>query len=221
MRERERRRCRCDFRQRRQRGSRRADIDAVVEVQLPHDFHERRNRLRISLLQRNVGAAQRLGQPRDLEAGIVFGRVEPPLRQGLADSASDRPPTDSSWCGFGQVDGGDLVGGQEDAIASVAAHGPYGDAFAPDAFSRLIPGRLPWRPHAICFTRPRAWTSDFFVFALRSRRTPKLKEAETNRAPQTPVVDVVAGQVQGGGRSAPQFGRLASTEASRFRVTVR
>ena len=70
--------------------SRRADIDAVVEVQLPHDFQERRDRLQVSLLQRNVGAAQRLGQPRDLEAGIVLRRIEPPLRQGLTDSATNR-----------------------------------------------------------------------------------------------------------------------------------
>jgi hypothetical protein len=66
--------------------------------------------------------------------------------------------------GFGQVDGGDLVGGQEDAIASVAAHGPYGDAFAPDAFSRLIPGRLPWRPHAICFHAAKSLDVRFFRF---------------------------------------------------------
>ena len=53
--------------------------DAVVEVQLPHDFQERRNRIQVSLLQRNVGAAQRLGQPLDLEAGVVLRRIEPAL----------------------------------------------------------------------------------------------------------------------------------------------
>ena len=70
--------------------SRRADIDAVVEVQLPHDLHERRDRLQVSRLERKVGAAQRLGEPRDLETGIVFGRIEPALRQGLTDRATDR-----------------------------------------------------------------------------------------------------------------------------------
>lgn len=34
--------------------------------------------------------------------------------------------------GFGQVDGGDLVGGEEDAVATVAADRPDGDAFAPE-----------------------------------------------------------------------------------------
>lgn len=32
------------------------------------------------------------------------------------------------------LNGGDLVGGEEDAIASVAAHRPCGDAFAPEGF---------------------------------------------------------------------------------------
>jgi hypothetical protein len=68
MRERKRRSCRRDLRQRRRCSeSPGANIDAMVEVQLPHDFHERRDRLQVSLLQRNVGAAQRLGQPRNLE----------------------------------------------------------------------------------------------------------------------------------------------------------
>jgi hypothetical protein len=93
MRERKRRRCRREVRRRQRRGSSRAEIDAVVEVQLPHDFHERRNRAQISLLQRNVGAAQRLGQPRDLEAGLVLRRIGPPLRQGLTDGATNRRRT--------------------------------------------------------------------------------------------------------------------------------
>jgi hypothetical protein len=50
-----------------------------------------------------------------------------------------------------------------------------------------------------------------------SAATPKLKEAETNGTPKTPVVDIAAGWVQGGGRSAPQFGRVAPIEAPRFR----
>jgi hypothetical protein len=78
------------FRQRPRRGSCRANIDAAVQIELPHDFHKRRNRLQIHLLQRNVGATQRLGQPRDLETGIVFGRIELSLRQGLTDSATNR-----------------------------------------------------------------------------------------------------------------------------------
>src|ERR1700722_17318536 len=91
MRERKWRSRRRDFRQRRRRGEKRpADIDAVVEVQLSHHFQEWSNRLQISLLQRNVGAAQRLGQSRDLEAGIVLRLIEPPLRQGLTDSATNR-----------------------------------------------------------------------------------------------------------------------------------
>ncbi|HWY82813.1 MAG TPA: pilus assembly protein TadG-related protein [Roseiarcus sp.] len=61
-----------------------------ASAQLPHNFHERRNRLQVSVLQRNVGAAQRLGQPGDLEAGVVLRRIEPPLRQGLTDSATNR-----------------------------------------------------------------------------------------------------------------------------------
>jgi hypothetical protein len=60
--------------------------------------------------------------------------------------------------------GGDLVGGEEDAVASFAAHGPYGDAFAPDASSRLIPGRLPWRPNAICFHADKGLEVRFFCF---------------------------------------------------------
>src|SRR6185437_15129387 len=44
----------------------------------------------VSVLQRNVGAAQRLGQPRNLDAGIVLRRIETPFRQGLADSATNR-----------------------------------------------------------------------------------------------------------------------------------
>jgi hypothetical protein len=47
-----------------------------VEVQLPHNFHELRDRIQVSLLQRNIGAAQGLGQPRDLQTGIVLGRIE-------------------------------------------------------------------------------------------------------------------------------------------------
>src|SRR5947208_1184557 len=89
MRERK-RRCRRDFGLRPRRAARRAKSDSVVEIELPHDFHKRRNRLQISLLERNVRAAQRLGQPRDLEASIVFGRIEPSLRQGLTDSATNR-----------------------------------------------------------------------------------------------------------------------------------
>ena len=81
MRERKRRRCRCDFLHcSRWSQARWTNIDAVVEVQLPHNIHERRDRLQISLLQGNVGATQRLGQPRDLEMGIVFWRIELPLR---------------------------------------------------------------------------------------------------------------------------------------------
>lgn len=68
------------------RGSRRADVDAVIEGQLPHELHERRDRLQVSLLKRSVGQAQRLGQPRDLRR-VVLG--EPPRRQGLTDSAAD------------------------------------------------------------------------------------------------------------------------------------
>ena len=79
MRERKRRSRRRDFRRRRRRGERPADIDAVVEVQLSHHFQERSNRLQVSLLQRNVGAAQCLGQPGDLEAGVVRRRIELPL----------------------------------------------------------------------------------------------------------------------------------------------
>jgi len=44
-------------RRRRRSEPRWADIDAVIEVQLPHHFQERRNRLQVSLLERNVGAA--------------------------------------------------------------------------------------------------------------------------------------------------------------------
>jgi hypothetical protein len=87
VRERKRRSRRRDFR-RRGEGRRAAKINAVVEVQLPHDFQERRDCFQVSLLQRNVGAAQRLGQPGDLEAGVVLRRIEPPLRQGLTDSAT-------------------------------------------------------------------------------------------------------------------------------------
>ena len=91
MRERKWRSRRRDFRQRRRRDKQRpADIDAVVEVQLSHHFQERSNRLQVSLLQRNVGAAQRLGQSRDLEARVVLRRIEPPLRQGLTDRAPNR-----------------------------------------------------------------------------------------------------------------------------------
>ena len=91
MSERKRRRCGRDFRRRRRRGEpRRADIDAVVEIQLAYDFQERPNRLQVSLFQRNIGAAQRLGQPYDFEAGVVLRRIEPPLRQGLTNSATNR-----------------------------------------------------------------------------------------------------------------------------------
>ena len=71
-------------------GDHAARIDVVVEVQLPHDFQERRNRLQVSLFQRNVGAAQRLDQPCDLEAGVVLRRIEPSFRQGLTDRATNR-----------------------------------------------------------------------------------------------------------------------------------
>jgi hypothetical protein len=64
-------------------------MDAVVEVELPHHLQERRNRLQVSLLQRNVGAAQRLRQPRNLEAGVVLRRIELALGQRLADRATD------------------------------------------------------------------------------------------------------------------------------------
>jgi hypothetical protein len=87
LRERKRRSRRRDFRRRGERR-RAAKINAVVEVQLPHDFQKRRDRLQVSFLQRNVGAAQRLGQPGDLEAGVVRRRIELPLRQGLTDSAT-------------------------------------------------------------------------------------------------------------------------------------
>src|SRR3984957_4223244 len=91
MRERKRRNCRRDVRQRRRWSeSRGANIDAVVEIKLPHALHEWRNRLQVSLLQRNVGAAQRLGQPGHLEAGVVLRRIELPLRQGLTDRATHR-----------------------------------------------------------------------------------------------------------------------------------
>jgi hypothetical protein len=36
--------------------------------------------------------------------------------------------------GFDQVDGGDVVGGEEDALASVAARWSDRDAFAPEGF---------------------------------------------------------------------------------------
>jgi len=104
--------------------------------------------------------------------------------------------------GFGQVDGGDLVGGEEDAIASVVAHGPYGDAFVLDAFSRLILGRLPSRPNAICFHAAKGLDVRFFCFrttdprSLRGRFGRELKEAETNGAPKTPVVDIAAGRLK-------------------------
>ena len=88
MRERKPRSRRRDFRRR--GGDHAARIDVVVEVQLPHDFQERRNRLQVSLFQRNVGAAQRLDQPCDLEAGVVLRRIEPPFRQGLTDRATNR-----------------------------------------------------------------------------------------------------------------------------------
>jgi hypothetical protein len=73
--------------------SRGADMDAVVEIKLPHNFHEWRNRLQVSLLQRNVGAAQRFGQPRNLESSVVLRRIELALGQRLADRATDRRQT--------------------------------------------------------------------------------------------------------------------------------
>jgi hypothetical protein len=51
MRERKWRNRRRDFLRRGERW-RAAKINAVIEVQLPHDFQERRNRLQVSLLQR-------------------------------------------------------------------------------------------------------------------------------------------------------------------------
>jgi hypothetical protein len=76
MRERKRRSCRRGARQpRRWSESRGANMNAVVEIKLADDFHERLNRLQVSLLQRSVGAAQRLCQPRDLEAGVVLRRI--------------------------------------------------------------------------------------------------------------------------------------------------
>jgi len=94
MRERERQSSRRDFRRRGRRGEPRgAHMDAVVEVQLSHDFEERRDRLHVPLFQRFVGAAQRLGQPRDLKPGIILRRIELPLCQGLTDDAADRRRT--------------------------------------------------------------------------------------------------------------------------------
>jgi hypothetical protein len=70
---------------------------------------------------------------------------------------------------FGQVDGGDQVGGEEDA-ASVAAHWPYGGAFAPDAFSQLIPGPIAVAPKCNLLSRGQGLDVGFFVSGLRSRR---------------------------------------------------
>jgi hypothetical protein len=98
--ERQQRSGRPDFRQRRRREPRGADVDAVAELELSH-LHERRDRLEISFLQRNVGAPQRLAQPRDLEASAILSRIEAPLRQGLADSATNRRRTSS--CGSQSV----------------------------------------------------------------------------------------------------------------------
>ena len=119
---------------------------------------------------------------------------------------------------------------RRDAIASVAAHGPDGGAFAPDAFSRLILGRLPWRPNAICFHAAKGLDIGFFVPGLRSRRWLRGKfghglEAKGGRDEWS--AEDASGRYRGrpgskgGGRSAPQCGRVASTEASRFRVTAR
>jgi hypothetical protein len=60
----------------------------VVEVQIRYDFQEPRNRLQVSLFRRNVRATQRLGQSRDLEAGVVLRRIKPPLRQSRTDRAT-------------------------------------------------------------------------------------------------------------------------------------
>jgi hypothetical protein len=131
--------------------------------------------------------------------------------------------------GFGQTDGGDLVGGEEDAVASVAAHGPYGDAFTPDASSRLIPGRLPWRPNAICFDADKGLDVRFFVSGLRSRRWlrgrfgPRL-EAKGGRDEWS--AEEAGGRYRGrpGSRRRSERASVRTrrpTEASRFRVTAR
>jgi hypothetical protein len=97
---------------------------------------------------------------------------------------------------------------------------------SPRMLSPTDPGPIAVGAQMQCaFTRPRAWTSDFLFphsggaprSVESSATAPKLKEAETNRAPKTPVVDIAAGQIQRGGRIAPQFGRVASPEGSRFR----
>src|ERR1700733_10001580 len=139
MRERKRRRGRRDLRRRRWRGSPGANIDAMVEVQLPHDFQKRRNRLQVALFQRNVSAAQGLGQPRDLQAGVVLRRIELPLRQGLADSAANRRRA--------------LLRVARDLLNAVAGHEQVEIRLSPldQCLAEGLPGRALARPFGCLF----------------------------------------------------------------------
>jgi hypothetical protein len=120
---------------------------------------------RAMLLEKTSAAAKPCSRglyDRRSDVGLV---IEPAawMAGGVVHSGGRQFGDMPNGFGFGQVDGGDLVGGEEDA-ASVAAHGPYGGAFAPEASSGLIPRRSPWRPHAICFHAAKGLDVTFFRF---------------------------------------------------------
>jgi hypothetical protein len=66
----------------------------MVAVHCSNNCHERFHGFQVSALERRIGEAQRLGQPRDLQMDIAVGGVEFATGDGGIDLASDRSDAD-------------------------------------------------------------------------------------------------------------------------------